>query len=144
MRTLSWLICGTENAVLSYSPDLPDLSGLRAFMIANGWAKRASDPDRFDSAIRRADRRVTVYVDDEIIGFGRAICDDVSNGYISMIAVDKAHRREGIGREIVRRLMGEDPRLTWVLRAGRPESQAFWEAVGFRVSTVAMERPRER
>lgn len=50
--------------------------------------------------------------------------------------------RKGVGRGIVERLVGDDPRMTWVLRASRPDSRGFWAAVGFRPSEVAMERTR--
>src|SRR5438552_3841597 len=73
----------------------------------------------------------------------RALCDEVSNGYISMLAVAEDQRGQGIGREIVTRLTAEDEdgSVTWVLRAGRG-SRAFWEKLGFTASEIAMERVR--
>jgi len=47
-------------------------------------------------------------------------------------------------RTIVDALMGDDDRLTWVLRAGHPGSDGFWEAIGFRRSEIAFERQRSR
>ena len=68
-------------------------------------------------------------------------CDEVSNGYISMVAVAADRRGQGIGRELVRQIVKEDAGITWILRAGRG-SEGFWEKMGFRVSEVAMERVR--
>jgi ribosomal protein S18 acetylase RimI-like enzyme len=76
-----------------------------------------------------------------VVGFARALCDGVSNGYISMVAVAPERRGQGIGRELVRRLMGDDPAITWVLRAGRG-STGFWQKMGFSASEIAMERNR--
>ena len=77
-----------------------------------------------------------------IVGFGRALCDGVSNGYLSMVVVAEAARGQGIGREIVQRLMGINPEITWMLRAGRG-SEGFWQKMGFTTSEIAMERTRQ-
>ena len=76
-----------------------------------------------------------------MVGFARALCDGVSNGYLSMVAVAEDRRGQGIGRELVRQLMGDDPDITWTLRAGRG-SEGFWRKMGFAASEIAMERPR--
>ena len=80
-----------------------------------------------------------------IVGFARALCDGVSNGYISMVGVAADRRRQGIGRALVEKLCADDPdgRITWVLRAGRG-SRGFWKRLGFKVSSLAMERVRTR
>lgn len=78
---------------------------------------------------------------DRVVGFARAIGDGVSNGYISTVVVDKEFRRRGIGRRMVQHLIGADPAITWVLRAGR-DSTRFWQSLGFTHSTIAMERVR--
>ena len=88
-----------------------------------------------------ADVTVVAWDADRVVGFGRALCDGVSNGYISMLAVAVDRRGEGIGTEIVSRLMGGDPAITWVLRAGH-ESRGFWERLGFSGCEIAMERVR--
>ena len=86
--------------------------------------------------------RTVVAVDGtRIVGFARALCDEVSNGYISMVAVAADQRGQGIGRELVRQLIKDDTGITWVLRAGHG-SNGFWERVGFQSSDVAMERVR--
>jgi N-acetylglutamate synthase-like GNAT family acetyltransferase len=59
-----------------------------------------------------------------------------------MVAVAAEQRGYGIGRKLVESLMGDDPGITWVLRAA-PGSKDFWEKMGFKGSSVAMERARK-
>ena len=120
-----------------------DWEALRTFLSDLGWADRVRDVGRFRAMLTGADRTVVAVEGGRIVGFGRALCDGVSNGYISMVAVAGDRRRQGIGRGLVERLMvgDADDHITWVLRAGR-ESRGFWERLGFTASSIAMERLR--
>ena len=91
--------------------------------------------------LEHTNRTVLAIDGSRIVGFARALCDEVSNGYISMVAVASDRRGQGIGRELVQRLIKEDAGITWILRAGRGSS-AFWKRVGFQPSEIAMERVR--
>jgi len=115
----------------------------RQFLCANGWAHRVSDPKEF-SALLQASQRSAVAVDDtgKIAGFARAITDGISNGYLSMVVVDPAQRRKGIGGRLVEHIIGSDTGITWVLRAGREGAAEFFAALGFKNSELAMERSR--
>ena len=127
---------------LDYHPINPqDYDQIRAFLAENGWAHRVADPERFARMMQGADRTVVAWDGDCVVGFARALCDGVSNGYLSMVAVAEDWQRQGIGCALVRHLMGDDPEITWVLRAGHG-SEGFWRKMGFAASEVAMERPR--
>ena len=123
------------------SLDSGDLEAVQAFLAENGWEKRVADSERFQRMIENANRTVVAVDGDRIVGFARALCDGASNGYIGTVAVAEDKRIQGIGREMVRRLIGDDPNITWVIRAGRG-SEEFWQRMGFEHSTVAMERKR--
>ncbi len=129
---------------IEYKPIAPhDYEAVRQFLSEQGWRSRVQDLVRFGKMMERADRTVVAWEGARVIGFGRALCDGVSNGYISILAVAADRRGQGIGREIVRRLMAddEDDSVTWVLRAGR-NSGGFWKKLGFTESRIAMERVR--
>lgn len=118
-----------------------DYEAVRRFLAEAGWAHRVSDAEKFEKMLEHTSRAVVAIDNRRVVGFARALCDEVSNGYISMVAVAAGRRGQGIGRELVRRIMREDAGITWVLRAGRG-SEEFWEKMGFKKSEVAMERVR--
>jgi N-acetylglutamate synthase-like GNAT family acetyltransferase len=130
--------------MIHYRPiSLEDYELVRQFLGELGWQQRVQDAERFAKLMQRATHTIVALEDSRVIGFGRALCDGVSNGYISMLAVAEDKRGQGIGREIVMRLMGDDEAdgVTWVLRAGR-QSHGFWQKMGFTSSDLAMERTR--
>ncbi len=119
-----------------------DYEAIRRFLAENGWEKRVADRAGFQKMMDNADRTVVALEGEKVVGFARALCDGVSNGYISTVAVAVDMRGRGVGRELVRRLVGDDDGITWVLRAGHG-SEDFWRRMGFEASEVAMERLRK-
>lgn len=119
-----------------------EVDAARAFLCSVGWAHRFRDPVLFRRLIRNS-QRVAVAVDGEaIVGFARGLTDEVSNGYLSMVAVAPEYRRQGIGRGLVQQVVGSDRHITWVLRADRPDADEFFSALGFQRSAAAMEMQR--
>jgi ribosomal protein S18 acetylase RimI-like enzyme len=127
---------------MEFRPVTPtDYEPLRQFLSEVGWQHRVSDAEQFNKMMEHTNRTVVALDGSRIIGFARALCDEVSNGYISMVAVAPEQRGRGIGRELIQRLTNDDDAITWVLRAGR-DSSGFWEKTGFKSSDIAMEKIR--
>ena len=119
-----------------------EIEPARQLLLANGWSGRRFDPEPFTQMIERTPLSLVAVAGDVVVGFARAITDGVSNGYLCTLVVAESHRRRGVARTLVAAAMGDDPDMTWVLRAARPELQPFYEKLGFRRSQVTMERLR--
>ena len=94
------------------------------------WAKTRTLDDVKDM-LRHTDLALCAWDGDQLIGFSRVLTDFVYRATIWDVIVDKAYQKQGIGTDIVQRILTH-PRLKRVelfwLCTRRP---AFYEKLGF-------------
>lgn len=110
-----------------------EFAALVELYLEAGWVA----PDEDCQFIRRVTSGSTVFIAvydrERIIGMGRAISDGVSDAYIQDVAVLKAYRHQGIGGEIVRRIVAalEAKKIDWIALVGEPGTERFYRSLGF-------------
>jgi ribosomal protein S18 acetylase RimI-like enzyme len=118
------------------SVDLEALASLRA------RCEFSAKPVDFLARVLEGSRWIVHAHDgDRLVGFARAISDGVATAYLSSVMVDPDHRRRGIGRAMLERLMHDRDDIKFVLHT-RPDAAAFYTALGFRDATAMMVRDR--
>lgn len=94
------------------------------------WAKGRTLDDARDM-LRHTDLAVCAWDGDRLVGFGRVLTDFVYRATIWDVIVEKTYQKQGIGTEIVQRIL-QHPRLKKVelfwLCTRRP---GFYEKLGF-------------
>lgn len=73
-----------------------------------------------------------------LAGAGRVLADGRDCAYLCDIAVLPSHRRTGLGKEIVARLLGLSRGHRKIILYSVPGTESFYEAFGFRRMTTAM------
>ena len=80
---------------------------------------------------------VFVFDEDKLIGFGRAISDGEYQAAIYDVAVMPSYQGKGIGKTIVRAIVGNIPNCNCILYAS-PGKEAFYEKEGFKKMKTGM------
>jgi GNAT superfamily N-acetyltransferase len=121
----------TLKSAVTYSHnEPPDASQLLGLFHQAPWAKGRSIDD-VKEMLRHTDLTLCAWDGDRLIGFGRVLTDFTYRATIWDVIVDRPYQGQGVGTEIVRRIL-DHPRLTRVelfwLCTRRP---GFYEKLGF-------------
>jgi len=101
-----------------------------------GWKHRPS-PETHYRLLQRSDH-VVLAVDDEtdnVVGFVTAISDGVLSAYIPFLEVLPEYRKQGIGRQLMRRILDKLKNMYMVDLICDPEIQSFY--LGFKMKRAA-------
>lgn len=103
-----------------------------------GWWQTDNNPEYLDAVnkiIANSFCFVIAKLGEEIIGMGRAISDGISDAYIQDVTVRKDYRGKGVGKGIIRTLLGylKENKLQWIGLISEPGYESFYSGLGFKV-----------
>jgi ribosomal protein S18 acetylase RimI-like enzyme len=131
--------------MITYTDSLEGITAgqLHGFFV--GWPG-PPDPDTHLRLLRNSDR-VVLAIDDRTgraAGFITAITDGVLSAYIPFLEVLPAYQRQGVGRELMRRMLENLSGLYMVDLCCDPEMQPFYARFGMRPGSAMMLRDYQR
>lgn len=89
-----------------------------------------SDLDTIRAMLKNADVILTARFDGQLVGVSRAVTDFAYCTYLSDLAVDERHQRQGIGRELIRRTHEAAGLHTTLILLAAPKAQAYYPHIG--------------
>ena len=88
------------------------------------------DAAAIQAMLANADVIVTARVDGVLVGVSRAISDFAFCTYLSDLAVDEAHQKRGIGRELIRRTHEAAGLHTTLILLAAPAAREYYPHIG--------------
>jgi predicted N-acetyltransferase YhbS len=88
------------------------------------------EPETIRGMLDRADVIVTARLDGLLIGVSRAITDYHFCTYLSDLAVDQAHQRRGVGKELIRLTHEAAGRHTHLILLAAPKARTYYPHIG--------------
>ena len=99
-----------------------------------GWTAYTNDMSSLTSALNNSLSIHVALKENEVLGMIRIVGDGATIIYIQDIIVRSDHRRKGIGRRLVSRILEEfkNVRQTVLMTDDSSENRAFYSSMGFR------------
>ena len=120
------------NLTYQLEPDLPAGEFIDVLRRSTLAARRPVDqPGTIEAMLRNSGVIVTARLADGLlVGVSRAISDFSYCTYLSDLAVDEAHQRRGIGRELIRRTHEAAGLGTTLLLLAAPAARGYYPHIG--------------
>jgi GNAT superfamily N-acetyltransferase len=120
---------------VQYQCSLPSAGDFWSLFGTTGWnAEYRLTTDELFSAISRSSFVITAYVGPTLVGFGRVVSDGKVHAMIYDLIVAPEHQGEGIGAEILRRLVAKckEEGIRDIQLFAAKGKRGFYEHRGFR------------
>jgi len=96
------------------------------------------DPEKLKKASENSHTVCSAYVEDQLVGFGRAISDGQSQSAIYDVVVLPQFQGRGVGQAIMKALLAKLPQSGPVLIYAAPGMQDFYRKFGFGLLKTGM------
>ncbi len=115
-----------------HSAGIPEI--VRLYKSAGWWEESYNAEAFIPAMIKNSTCFAGAFDNEQMIGMGRAISDNVSDAYIQDIVVLDEYRGHGIGGEIVKLLIRElkAKGIDWIALVGEPGTEKFYSRFGFK------------
>jgi GNAT superfamily N-acetyltransferase len=112
-------------------PDLPPEEFIDVLVRSTLAERRPVDrPDVIRGMLANAGVIVTARAGGKLVGVSRAVTDFAYCTYLSDLAVDAAHQRQGIGRELIRRTHEAAGLHTLLILLAAPAARDYYPHIG--------------
>ncbi len=101
------------------------------------------EPETIRGMLENADILVTARSEGVLVGISRVITDFHYCTYLSDLAVNKAHQRRGIGKDLIRRTHEAAGRKTHLILLAAPKARSYYPHVGMAAHDSCWMIPRE-
>ena len=110
-------------------------SQLERIYRAVGWYDESFSPEAMAEIVPNSAIFAAAFVNNEMVGMGRLLSDNVSDGCIQDVAVLPEFQGHGIGRAIVRKIVDEAllRGIDWLQLIAAPGNESFYHSLGFEV-----------
>ncbi len=114
-------------------------------LVRSTLAERRPVHDRvtIERMLAHADLIVTARCDGLLIGVSRALTDFAYCTYLSDLAVDVQHQRQGIGRELIRRTHEAAGLQTTLILLAAPKARSYYPHIGMTLHDSCWIIPRK-
>jgi ribosomal protein S18 acetylase RimI-like enzyme len=115
---------------------------LQGFFV--GWSQQPS-PEKHHEVLRKSDYCILALDEnDKVVGFITAITDHVLTAYISLLEVLPDHQNQGIGAQLVQRLLKKLHGIYTVDMLCDPELVPYFESIGMTKAVGVAKRNEKR
>lgn len=108
----------------------PDPSVIAELYRRSPLYRPVDDVDRIAAMYAGANLILTAWHGGTLVGILRGWTDGAYDGYVCDLAVAPEYQKAGVGRELLRRTVTQNPRIQWVLRASKIAAD-YYEHLGW-------------